>query len=188
MRKIFFVMLSVCLLFVMAGVATAKRVIVSIPSEQVVTGNSERGNYYVVSVTVPQDVVGKRLDSVFLEFAADISRANEEDSVAVARIGVYPLTQAIGESSPRFDSTVSSSLPVAIGASRHIKLDITQTVKAWIETPNGNHGLVIGALTGPAVGLATLKTSGLGPETAVRLTYYYQDRSGERLSERVSQQ
>jgi hypothetical protein len=61
-------------------------------------------------------------------------------------------------------------------------VDITGIVNGWIANPSSNHGLVIGALTGPDVGTVSLASAGLGPATAVRVTFFYQNRSGGRVS------
>ena len=83
-----------------------------------------------------------------------------------------------GVAAARFDSTVASVRPVKIGNNRHVKLDMTTTVKGWLANPSTNHGIVIGTLTGPPTGNASLKESGLGSGVTIRVTYFYDNRTG----------
>jgi hypothetical protein len=69
-----------------------------------------------------------------------------------------------------------------MGEGRVMRVDITDIVKGWLANPSGNHGLVIGALTGPEVGTVSLESAGLGPAAAVRVTFFYQKRFGDRVS------
>jgi hypothetical protein len=60
-------------------------------------------------------------------------------------------------------------------------MDITDIVKGWLSNPSSNHGLVIGALTGPNVATVSLQSSSFDG-AAFRVTFCYQNRSGERVS------
>jgi hypothetical protein len=142
---------------------------------------------------LPEDVAGKRLDSVFLEFAVDATPLSEEDSVTVTpEVGVFPLTETyqagggIGgrNAEPVFTRLVPSLRPVAGGENRLVKMDVTDTIRGWIANPATNHGLVIGSLTGPEVATVTLKEAIPGGSSPIRITFFYQNRFGDRISAR----
>jgi hypothetical protein len=135
--------------------------------------------------------VGKRLDSVLLEFAVDASPMILEDStVVVPVVGAFPLTATytgggVGngrDSAPVFNSAVPSARPIATGENRLVRMDVTDIVKGWMANPSSNHGLVIGSLTGPEAGAVTMRGALPGSESAVRLTFFYQNRFGGRVS------
>jgi hypothetical protein len=66
---------------------------------------------------------------------------------------------------------------------QNVRIDITQIVAGWLAAPSGNHGIVIGTLSGPSVGTISLRSTAMNG-FALRLTFFYQDRSGERMSTR----
>jgi hypothetical protein len=137
-------------------------------------------------VSIPSEVVGNRLDAVVLEFAVEATASSEADSVATPEVGVFPLTQAFndGPETPMFEDAVPSVRPVALGANRVVRMDITDIVRGWMNQPSSNHGLVVGSLTGPEVGTVTLKETIPDSEAAIRVTFYYQNRHGEAMSSR----
>lgn len=160
---------------------------------QVGVHSGERGDFYILSISLPQDLAGKRLDSVFLDFAVDATSLSEEDTIA-AEVGVFPLTQnyvAGGQggdgpgmnAAPVFTTLVPSMRPIPAGDSRRLRMDITDIVRGWIANPATNHGLVIGALTGPEVATVTLNNEIPGGTSPVVITFFYQNRFGNRLSE-----
>jgi hypothetical protein len=168
--------------------ASAKNVTITVPIGDVETRTGARGGYYLVDFAVPKDVIDKRLDTVLLEMAVDVSATSLEDSVASPVVGVFPLRQSVATSGPGatpvFDTDAAAVRPVVIGENRKLTMDITDIVKGWIAAPATNHGLVIGTLTGPDVGTVSMKSATLGPGTAVRVTFFYQNRFGERVSSR----
>jgi hypothetical protein len=186
--------LLICATGVFAASAFAKSATIAISIEEVDAYTGQRGDFYVVGIALPDDMAGKRLDGVFLEFAVDAAPLSLEDSVASPVVGVFPLSEAfVGRGSgdgpgqdadPVFESTVPSVRPVRVGVNRVLKMDITDIVKGWMNEPESNHGLVIGALTGPEVGIVALKDELPGSESAIRVTFLYQNRFGDRISER----
>lgn len=184
---------TACLLTTLAGAAVAKNVTVSIPMSAIQARSGERGDFYVVNVAVPDEVVGKRLDTVVVEFAVDVSPLAAEDTLATPLVGVYPLTREYtdgvgGEGSAArvdpaaYEDNVSSARPVVVGQDRVLRFDITDIVKGWMREPTSNHGLVIGSLAGPTVGSMYLMDDARGSGAALRVTFFYQDRFGGRVS------
>lgn len=84
---------------------------------------------------------------------------------------------------PAYRTNVPSMWPVAAGDSRVVRLDITDIVGGWIADPSSNHGLVVGAITDPEVATVSLNTTSLGPDTAFRIRFLYQNRSGEEATQ-----
>jgi hypothetical protein len=167
------------------GIASAKNLTITVPMGSLDARSGVRGDYYVVDFAVPDEVIGKRLDSVLLELAVDVSATSPEDSDVTPVVGVFPLSQSFassGPGAPVFETGVASVRPVAVGDNRMLTMDITDIVKGWIAAPATNHGLIIGTLSGPAVGTISLKSATLGPSTALRVTFFYQNRFGERVS------
>ena len=176
-------LMTVCVLLFLAETVGAKSVAVSIPMNDVRAHAGERGTFYVLQVSVPQEVAGNRLDSVVLEFAVDASALSEEDSVVTPVVGVYPVTSEFVASrgdgpegsvdAPEFERVVPSSRPVALGSQRVLRMDITDMVRGWMSAPSSNHGLVIGTLTGPDVGTVTLNETLPGGNAPIRMTFFY---------------
>lgn len=165
-----------------SSVAFGKNVTVSIPLKDVTVRSNDLGDYYVVRFDLPTEIAGKRLDSVFLDMVVDASPTNQAVEGATPILSVLPLTEAFAATKLSYTSNVPSVRPVSMGEGQKVRFDITETVRGWIAHPVTNHGLVIGALSGPPVGTASLKDSALGEGVAMRLTYFYQNRSGERVS------
>jgi hypothetical protein len=119
-----------------------------------------------------------------------ISHADEDDATPTANddaeerpiVGVYPLTEVLSDGEPEFNASVPSVRSVAMGEGQRVLADITEIVRGWIETPSSNHGLVIGSLTGPKVGIVTLESDGVAAGTTARITFFYQNRFGQRVS------
>ena len=117
----------VCGILMLASLALAKNATVSIPIGEVDVHSGNRGNFYIVSVSIPADVGGNRLDHVFIEFAVDATPTSREDSVATPEFGVVPLTQPYAgggmggapgrDAVPTIETTVPSVRPVATGES-----------------------------------------------------------------------
>jgi hypothetical protein len=61
-------------------------------------------------------------------------------------------------------------------------MDITDTVRGWVDSPTTNHGLVIGSLTGPEVADVTMNSAIPGGQGAIRITFFFQNRFGGRVS------
>jgi hypothetical protein len=177
-----FRVLAASLLAAFASTAFAKNLTVTIPMQSVDARSGERGDYYVVNFDLPSDLAGKRLDSVFLDFVVDVSPTNEAVADATPLVGVFPLTETLTGANLKYESDVSSVRPVSLGESQKVRVDVTDVVKGWLANPSRNHGVVIGSLTGPSVGAVSLSDTALGPSVALRVTFFYQNRSGERVS------
>ena len=67
-----------CALVALSGPALGKSITISVPINQVGVHTGDRGTFYVVNVPIPGDIEGKRLDSVFLEFAVDATPLVED--------------------------------------------------------------------------------------------------------------
>jgi hypothetical protein len=177
------------LLALLVRPASAKEATVSIPMQQVSALSGANGPFYIVKVALPEDIVGKRLDSVIMEFAVDAEQLSLEDSVATPMVGVFPLTQAYSagaradgvDTAPTFEGVVPSARPIALGERSVVRMDITDVVKGWLDEPASNLGLVIGALTGPKVSTVTLNPTLPKSDFAIRVTFFYQNRFGDRV-------
>jgi hypothetical protein len=176
--------LAVCAVAVLAGTALARNATITIPLQQISMRESARGDSYVVKFELPADLAGKRLDSVFLDFVVDASPTSEAEADATPLITVYPLTAAATGPSLEYESAVPSVRPIAMGEDQNVQADITDIVKGWLASPSSNYGLVIGALAGPEVATVSLKSDALAAGTALRVTFFYQNRSGERVSKK----
>jgi len=60
--------------------------------------------------------------------------------------------------------------PVEVGNNRSVRIDVTEAIKRFMDSPSDNHGLVIGSLRGRRDGLFELKSSG---GALARITYLY---------------
>jgi len=183
MRQTF---LFVAIASALVGVSTTalpKSATIKLAMNQITTKtSSERGGFYVVTFSVPEDVVGKRLDTVLLEFYVDATPTTDEEVEEMPTVGVYPFTEAFVEGEPKFKASVPSVRSVPMGPGQKVLADITEIVRGWIETPSSNHGLVIGSLTGPKIGNVALKNDGVSAGTTAQITFFYQNRFGQRVS------
>jgi hypothetical protein len=183
MKHTIAVLSAVCALMFLCGVAAAKSVTVYVSMDAVHAHTGERGTFYVLDVSIPEEVSGNKLDSVVLEFAVDASAHTEGDSVVTPVVGVYPVNSEFvanrGDGpvgtveAPDFTGIVPSSRPVALGEHHVLRMEITDIVKGWIASPENNHGLVIGTLTGPDVGTISLNDTLPAASAPIRVTYLY---------------
>ena len=127
-------------------------------------------------------MTGKRPDRVFLEFIVDVS-ASASDEWMPCSVGVFPLTEQFTGANPSYDTDVPSVRPVPAGEKRRVMADITDVVQTWLASPSTNHGLVIGALTGPKVERLMLNDGALSPGVAVRVMFLYQNHLEGHMSE-----
>jgi hypothetical protein len=164
-------------------VAYSKSVTVQVAGQSLSSGTTDRGAYYVLNLPVPEDVIGKRLDTVLLEFYVDVEADETIKFDYAPSIEVFPLTETsqLGRS-PQFTTAHPTSRPVALGDGQRVLLDITDIVKGWIESPSTNHGLVIGAFSGPKAGALNVRNDVIGSGKALQATFFYQNRFGQRVS------
>lgn len=140
---------------------------------------------HVFEFGIPEDVVGKRLDSVILEFQIDVGLAQEERADATPVIAVYPLNESLRPGqSPVFTGTFASARNVLPEAGQTLVVDITDIVRGWVEEPSSNRGLVIGSFTGAKLSKLDLNPDAIDTGKAARVTFFYQNRFGDRLSAR----
>lgn len=173
-------------LVAMPLLAHSKSVTVRVDGQSLNSGTTERGPHYVVSLAIPEDVFGKRLDTVMLEFYVDVE-ADESIEMEgfTPSIEVYPLSEAVQVGrSPRFITAHPTSRPVALGNGQRVTVDITDIVKGWIDAPSTNHGLVIGSFSGPKLGGLIVRSDVMEGGNALQATFFYQNRFGQRLSGR----
>ncbi len=183
MKNTFAGIASLAILFALPLTATSKNVTVRVDSQSLTAGTSERGAYYVVSLAIPDEVLGKRLDSVLLEFYVDVAPDATIGVEYAPSIEVFPLTAPLQVGrQPTFSTAHPTSRPVALGEGRHVMIDITDIVKGWIASPSTNHGLVIGSFGGPKNGGLAVRNDLLGNGKAVQATFFYQNRFGQRVS------
>lgn len=145
----------------------------------------DRGGWYVFPIEVPADIVGKRLDTVLLEFRIDVTLDESENADMTPVIAAYPLEERLSERSPVFATSFPSARNVKPGNDQAVLVDITDIVRRWIADPSSNHGVVVGSFTGPKLNGLELENGWAGPGKIARVTFFYQDRSGERLSTRA---
>ena len=134
------------------------------------------GDYYVLHFDVPQNVAQVGVDAAILEFFVDASaKAKAGYTNDTPIIEVYALKSAF---SGQVDATQleSPTRPtrrnVVVGQGRRVMIDITDIVKSYIETPQKNHGLIIGSLTGHRDGLFNVKADKYEGNALGRITFY----------------
>ena len=131
------------------------------------------GNYYFVKVEVPDVLKTKELFKAFLELTLDVA-AKELDGYTneTPLLEVYALTGELENEldSSKYKTPTPLRRNIRIGNNRHVRLDITQTIRNYVKNPESNHGLVIGSLSNSRDGLFSVKSSGGALGT---ITYYY---------------
>ncbi len=145
------------------------------------TPQAQLGTFHTVKFSVPEEVVGKRLDLVILELYVDVSINDEWREESAPVIEVLPLTAAFaGNGVAEFVPTSTAVRNVIPGERKKLLLDITGIVKGWIAAPESNHELIIGTLTGPKEGTFALRDGVLGAGNVAKVTFAYQNCFGER--------
>lgn len=132
---------------------------------------SPHGNYYIIEFDLPQSISSVR--HAWLEAYVDVSLANEELPDAAPMLDVYVLKRTLsGEPTPSdFETTrIPLSRPIALGANRLMRIDISEFAKTILAEPGRNHGLVIGSLSGARTGNFALRSDGFGPGVPVRVS------------------
>jgi hypothetical protein len=173
--------LGVSILSFLNATALASSITLSVPMRNIATKTDERGTYYLLTVDPPTELAGKRLDNVFVEFVVDVAGSSEGEPMSY-EVGVFPLTERYAGTNLSYESGAAFARVASAGENRRIITDITSAVRNWVANPARNYGLVIGALTGPKVESLSLKDSVLAPDVAVRVTFFYQNRFGGRVS------
>ncbi len=170
-------------LIVMPSLVGAKTVVVKVEAQELVKGSFERGSYIVVNLPIPEDVIGKRLDAVILEFYLDVAADEAVGNEYVPSVEVYPLTEAnrVGRS-PVYSALHPTSRPVEIGVRQRVQVDISSIVRGWIAEPSTNFGVIIGSFSGPLLDDLNVRSDVLEGGFAIQATFFYQNRFGQRVS------
>lgn len=161
-----------------AGHVTINYRINDIASVEPVSG--EKDNLHIVDMTIPQEVIGKRLDAVIIEFYLDVEHTLATQSIEYFPVSVSPaLYQLETEGIMTLDLSKAVTLPVRAGSSRHVSMDITSLVKDLLEKAETHENLVIG-LTDEVTTISSInmRSDGFDEDTVIRVTYYYGDRFG----------
>lgn len=165
-----------------ATIIEAKQIVVPLGQQHLGThspADTMLGSYYTFSIPIPAAITGKELFGAYLEFYVDAT-ALEVGDVAndSPRLEVYALAGSLGESLDAEDLATAALHPgnVMVGSNRRVMRDVTDIVRGYLETPQSNHGLVLGSLTGSRDGLFTLKPDVLGKGVVARLILNYRDR------------
>jgi hypothetical protein len=106
------------------------------------------------------------------------SRASEGLQNETPLFEVYALKSAFsGEVDPdQFqEQDLPTTRPVVVGSGRRVVIDITEAVGCYVADPAGNHGLIVGSLTGARDGLFTIRSGDFGPSTLGRITSFCAD-------------
>ena len=177
--------ISLILASSIAVVVSAKSITVEISAQAVANGASdERGAYYVFELEVPEEVIGKRLDTVLLEFYVDVAADEEIEIDYTPSVEVFPLTASLQVGrAPSFSTSHPSTRPILVGEGRRVTVDITDIVKAWIESPPTNHGLIMGSFRGPRPGQLQLRSDVIGGGNVMKATFFFQNRTGQRVTQ-----
>lgn len=184
-KHLSFLILSLFCLLLISSIALGKKVTLELRSSdfsKYSVSESSLNNFLVVNFNVPADVIGKRLDAVILEFYVNASLKEGVDEDHIPLIEIYPLTNAYsGVGVPNFSSS-SSVRNLKLGESKRAVMDITEIVKNWVTNPTQKHGLIIGSLTGDKSSEFTLRNDAIGGNIAAKITFYYQNRFGGKVS------
>lgn len=135
------------------------------------------GNYFTVSVALPQAVTNNSIHRAFLEFYADVSAKPINGFVnTFPVVEVFALSNAFsGSLDPDdFDRTTKTARPVATGEKRRVRLDITRIVKKLAKGPSATQTLVVGSLEGSREGVFTMKTNVLPDGALAQIRFYFE--------------
>jgi hypothetical protein len=185
MKRTWLIPLAVlCALSLQTHEAASSSLTVPVTSSALSTYLSETQPAYVLSVSIPDEISGKRLDTALLEFYVDAALLESADIDHSPSIDVRALSAAYsGTGEPQFSvESGGASRPVQVGEQRRVVVDITSIVKGWIESPQSNHGLVIGSLRGSKAGDFSVRNDVLGGGNVATVTFFYQNRFGQRIS------
>ncbi len=129
------------------------------------------GPYYVMQLDLPPEI--ETVQQAWLEVYMDVSAREVEGWLDPAPLlEAYELeTVLTGDPTP--SDFVPAEVPitriVSAGENRRIRLDITQIVRNTLESPAGNHGIVLGSLTNERFGVFDLKTGVFGATIVARV-------------------
>lgn len=171
MRNVSF-LLIIALAGVLPDLAAADAVSVSSPAVAITERTAGDGTaYYSVAISLPKGLT--TISHARLEFRADVSAKDVNGFVDPAPVlDVYALQEPLtGEPEPsEFTSTrIPMSRPVATGANRLVRIDVTEYVQKILADPSKNFGLVLGPLTADKRGIFEVKENGFGDGVAAQI-------------------
>ena|GEM_PF-6615535 len=134
------------------------------------------GDYYILQIAPPAQVLTGVLIDAYVEFDADVSTTLDATFAA----GLATLEVFVLASVPSGEVRSSDLAPnlvmrqhVPIGANRRVRVRITDAVLHTIKNPEHQFGLVIGSLSGKRYGHFGLKTGKLSGGARARVTYVF---------------
>lgn len=183
--------LAVLLLCCVVNTANAEiqKLEISLASDAVTrytSPDSTLSDCYVVALDVPDAVKAGKLVSAMLEFYGDVSAKPINGWVnETPVIELYGLNRSISEG---VDLSVAEEPSAAvkavrIGEKHRIVLDVTSILRAWLEDPARNHGMILGSLRGGREGVFELRIDELGPGQVARITILYRLDTAQEVTE-----
>jgi hypothetical protein len=133
--------------------------------------DSTMGQYYTVQYALPEALESEQVDRAILELYVDIQAKNRQEYVNEAPvIEVFALTESPerGVDPEILDSATGAGRPVALGEARHVRIDITDIVRAHLGGILANNGLAIGSFSGMREGNITM-VAGRFPDGAIAM-------------------
>ncbi len=136
------------------------------------------GQCYTVQYALPDDLTSQQVERAVLELYVDVRAKTREDYINEAPIlEVYAPTEAFagGVDLKKVDIATRAGRPIALGAKRLVRIDVTRVVRAHASKTLANYGLVIGSLSGMREGDFTI-VADMFPDGAIgRLNIYTSD-------------
>jgi hypothetical protein len=183
-RKAVFLLATagVCALLAGATAALAARHAVDLTAGDVTAYGASAGKaarYFSVKVPIPEVIRGKELYGAYVEMYVDVETVERDGPVNNAPVlEAFALESAVAGEVDEKQLGVPAFGPrnVARGENRRVVLDVTDIVRAYLDDPASNHGLIIGSLTGIRDGRFTVKTGVLGRDAMARVIFHYRDR------------
>ncbi len=141
--------------------------------------DTARGDFYTLQIQVPSEVVGKKLYGAILELTLDATGAARDlTSVKVPILEVYALDASFTGSLRAADVIAETGTirNVAPGENRRVRIDITEIIKAYLEQPTKNHGLIIGGLAPYREGVVLVKQNAYKSGNVAKIDFHYDSR------------
>jgi len=139
---------------------------------QVIEKDGKQASYYTMTYLLPADLKAESLDRVILELVMDVEAQEQDGYVGEAPVlYVRSLESSAIRGSDGEENAVFATRPVAVGANRHVKVDVTEIIRAQLARP-GAHGLAIGALRGMQEGEFKIHRGGMSQGNTGELNIY----------------
>jgi hypothetical protein len=133
------------------------------------------GRYYTLAYPLPEALSSESVELAMLELYIDVRAKVRDGYVNEAPVlEVYALTEAwAGAVDPAImDWQTGAVRPVALGEDRRVLLDVTDIVRAHLAGRVGNHGLILGSITGRRDGDFRLVSGALPGDGVGQLRLY----------------